>query len=110
MLNEDRASSDPCVPGVTVLHGEGAIPVSNIFEAVGYRDLCEIFEVLVAELSFHAQANRGAMRDGKVAAVHSVSEQGLWMQRVRHVEAVPPVVDGVKHHIPGFGPNACGLK
>ena len=34
------------------------------------------------------------MIQGHLLAVHAVGEKRLWMQRVRNVEAVPPLVEG----------------
>src|SRR5262245_55808287 len=63
-----------------------------IVEVVGHDDLPQELQALVAELFFDAQPDRRAMADRQLAAVHSISQDGLRMQRIDHVDAVGPVI------------------
>src|SRR5260370_33269521 len=83
--------SDAGVPGVTTFRRRRPQAFAEPFQTIAYRQARDIFHALVAELSGDAQTNRSAVADGKLTAIHPVSYESLRMQRIRHIDAVPPV-------------------
>src|ERR1051325_2508622 len=89
-------------PGVAAFGRRGAQTFAELFEVVGQREPRDVFHALVSELPGNAHAKRSAMSDRKLAAIHFVCQQRLRMQRIGHVDALPPVrldrtVDDVTH-------------
>src|SRR5215469_12744093 len=63
--------------------------------------------ILVPELPGHAHAHRSAVTYGKLLAVHAVGKEGLWMERVGHVNTVPPCfIEGIIDHVLCLGPDS----
>src|SRR5262249_12435322 len=50
------------------------------------------------------------MRDGKIATVHGVSQQRLWMECIGHVQTVPPTIDAIKENVFRFRKNPDGVE
>src|SRR5262249_20138952 len=88
------------VPGITGLWASGSQPFTEWLGVVSHGQPRDVLHALVSKLTGHAQAKRSAVPRRKLCAVHSVSDESLWMQRVVHIDAVPPKrLDGGVHHI-----------
>jgi len=86
-----QIASDAGVPGVTVFRVCASKALADVLHAIHHGDAVKILHALVAKLPGDLQANRSAVGCGKVLAVHAVSEKGLWMPGVGHVNALPPL-------------------
>ena len=67
--------------------------VADSLGRVGHGHPGEELQALVAELARHLEAKGSAVVRGDVRAVHAVGEQGLGVEGVVHVDAVPPLVE-----------------
>src|SRR5579871_4008641 len=87
-------SSDSRVPGIPDFRRNRPEAFANVFQGVGYGDTRQVFHALIAELARNAEPEGSAVRLGEILAVHPVGEQGLWMPRICHIQAVPVIVIG----------------
>src|ERR1043166_2830279 len=87
-LSASAPPSDSRVPSPALC---GDAVLASVVEDVLHDDALEIFPALVADLGFHPQAQRRAVPDQKIPAIHSIGEQRLRMQRIEHVDAVDRV-------------------
>src|SRR5262245_3765737 len=78
------------VPGIAVFRALGSFPLAPLFCRIRDSNHRKILQLLIAELSLNAQANRCAVRNRKVLAVHSVGQKRLRMPGVGHIQTVPP--------------------
>src|ERR1700689_3475718 len=72
--------SDTGVPRVVGFCSRGAQALAEPFQAIGYGEAGDVFDVLVAELPGNTQSKRSAEWDGKLAAIHAVREESLRVQ------------------------------
>src|ERR1035437_5702465 len=86
------AASEPVVPLV--------FPVAPGV-SIGNENGLDVFWILVTELGRHAQLHRKAVFRRQGLAVVSERQQGLWMQRPRHVDAGVVVVGTFEANIFG---------
>src|SRR5580704_8735070 len=93
--------------GVPAFWRRRAQAFAEPFEAIGYGQAGDVFDVLVAELPGNSQAKRSAERNGKLTAVHTEGQESLRMQGVSHIDAIPPVwLDRTVDNISGLGKSA----
>jgi hypothetical protein len=79
--------SDPGIPLVPAIFPEPALAAPQPVEPVDPLDAHQTFCVLVAELPFHPQPQRGAVADRKRDVVETMGEDGLRMESVDQVDA-----------------------
>src|ERR1039458_2888628 len=84
-------ASDAGIPGITLFWRYGPQSLAELFHVVGNRQAVEKFHALVAELGRQPYAKRSTIADRKIIAIQAVSEKGLRMHRIRHIDALPPV-------------------
>src|SRR5215469_2176967 len=93
----------PCVSIFCPQH-PGAQAFAELFEAVSDREAGDVFDVLVAELAGNAHAQRSTEWHRQLAAVHTVADESLWVQRLSHVDAIPYLgLDRAVHNVSGLG-------
>src|SRR2546425_8852599 len=95
---EDEGSNSR-IPGIAVRWRAGTQPVTDALGAVRHRHSGQILEILVSELTRYFQAERCAVIGGHLPPVHAVREQRLRMEGVRHVDAVPPFIEGEEENV-----------
>ena len=106
-----RRPSDAGVPGVAGFGRRGAEAFAEFLDVIGYGQVGDVLDALVAELAGDAHAQRAAEADGEIAVVHAPGEEGLGMEGVGHVDAVPPVgFDGAVDDVAGLGQDADGVE
>ena len=87
--------SDAGIPGITAFCVCASDTFAEAFERVCHREAGYEFDALVAELARHTQPQRATKAYRKISVIHRLSQQGLRMQSVGHVDALPPVgLDG----------------
>src|SRR5713101_4617129 len=86
-----ETASNAGVPGIACLTRRRTQTIAEVLQTVRHNQAGDVFHTLVAELTRHAQPERTAVPDGKIPAVHAVGEKRLRVQRVGHVDAVPPM-------------------
>jgi hypothetical protein len=79
--------SDPGVPLVAAIFPKSALAAPQPVEPVGHLDAHQIFCVLVAELPFDPQPQRGAVADRKRDVVETMGKNGLRMESVDQIDA-----------------------
>jgi hypothetical protein len=84
-------SLDACVPCISTFRSRGAQAFAELFQAIRYGEVGDVFDALVPELSGDPEAKRSAECDGKLAAIHAVRDESLRVQCIGHVDAFPPV-------------------
>ncbi|EEF25729.1 conserved hypothetical protein, partial [Ricinus communis] len=82
-----RSGLDARIPFVAPVFPVAAVTAPQVLQAVDDLDAHDVLGLLVAELPLHAQAQRRAVADARVAAVHAVGEQGLRVKGIDQVEA-----------------------
>src|SRR6266480_736303 len=93
----------PCVPIFCPQHA-GAQAFAELFEVISDREAGDVFDVLVAELAGNAHAQRSAEWHRQLAAVHTVADESLRVQRLCHVDAIPCFgLDRAVHNVSGLG-------
>src|SRR3974390_639701 len=93
----------PCVP-IFRAQGAGAQAFAKLLEVISDREAIDVFDVLVAELAGNAHAQRTAEWRRQLAAVHTVADESLRVQRLSHVDAIPCLgLDRPVHNVPGLG-------
>src|SRR5579871_73290 len=83
--------SDAGVPGVSALGSCRTQTFTKRFKRVRQGYAGDVFDALVSELAREAKAHWSAKGDGKIGTVHASSDQRLRMQRIGHVDALPPI-------------------
>ena len=92
----------PCVP-IFCPQLAGAQALAELLEVMSDREAVDVFDVLVAELSRNAHAQRPAEWHRQLAAVHTVADESLRVQRLSHVDAIPYLgLDRAVHNVPGL--------
>jgi hypothetical protein len=74
--------SDPGIPLVTAIFPEPPVAAPEPVEPVGQLDAHHIFGVLVAELPFDPQPQRGTVAAGKRHVIEAMRKNGLRMESV----------------------------
>ena len=82
-----RCRSDPCIPFIPAVFPKPALSAPDPVEPIGYLNVHNIFCVLVAELPFDAQPQRGSMVSGQRLAIETVRKNGLRMECVDEIDA-----------------------
>ena len=67
-------------------------PLSDPVEPLNDFDAIDVLRVLVANLHLHAKAERRTVPDRQLLAIHSVSQDGLRVERVLEVDALVVVL------------------
>src|SRR5208283_923074 len=69
------------------------------------------FDALVAELAGHTQPERATETHRKISVVHRISQEGLGMQSIGHVNALPPVrLDGEVNDVSRLRQESRGVQ
>jgi len=100
------ALSDTCVPCVPIFRREHARAqaFAELFDVISDREAGDVFDVLVAELTGNAHAQRPAEWHRQFAAVHTVGDESLRVHRLSHVDAIPSVgLDRTVYNVSGLG-------
>src|ERR1700752_1088490 len=101
--------SDARIPRVAKIRRLGIESRDKAFEGVRDHQPVYKFDALIAQLARHAQTEWAAERDRQIPVVHGPSQKSLWMLRVGHIDAIPPIgVDGEIHDISRFGQHLAG--
>ena len=79
--------SNPRIPLIAAIFPEPALSAPDPVEPIGQFDAHHIFCVLVAELPFDPQPERGSVADCQRPAVETVRENGLRMECVDEIDA-----------------------
>src|ERR1700730_321128 len=79
--------SDSRTPLVIAILPKPALGVPEPVEPVGHLDAHHIFGVLVAELPFDPQPQRGTVTDGERDVIESLGKNGLRMESVDQIDA-----------------------
>src|ERR1700756_554617 len=99
------ALSDARVPCVSIFCPQhaGAQAFAELFEVISDREAGDVFDVLVAELAGNAHPQRSAEWHRQLAAVHTVADESLRVQRLTHVYAIPYLgLDRAVHNVSGL--------
>src|SRR5258708_3315550 len=91
--NHRGAALLPGVPDrIVKVFPPAATPLPDRVEPIDDLDAIDVLRVLVANLHLHAKAERSTVADRQLLAVHSVSQDGLRMERVLEVNALVVVL------------------
>src|SRR5439155_20119875 len=60
-------------------------------QALASREPSKVLAALVTELAWKIQSKTSDQCDGKVTAMHTVSDESLRVQCIGHIDAFPPV-------------------
>src|SRR5258708_36625663 len=83
--------SDAGVPGVAALGSRRTQALAERFHAIGNGEARDVFDALVPELPGNTKPQRSTEADRQFTAVHAMGDKSLRVQRIRHVDACPPV-------------------
>src|ERR1051326_5017738 len=86
-----RVPSDAGVPGVAAFGSRRTQALAERLHAIGNREARDVFDALVPELPGNTKPQGSAEADGQLTAVHAMGDERLRVQRVGHIDAVPPV-------------------
>src|SRR5580693_7108044 len=86
-----RLLSDARIPRVANISVSTAQTLAERFEVVRQSQAIDVFHTFITKLARDSQADGASEGHGKFGAVHAVGEKGLRVQRVCHVDALPPV-------------------
>jgi hypothetical protein len=95
--------SDPCIPLVTTIFPKPAVAAPEFVEPVGQLNAHHIFGVLVAELPFDPQPQRGTMAYGERGVIETVGKNGLRMESVDQIDAFVILPGAVKRLFKNVG-------
>src|SRR5216683_2431202 len=94
-LSENHRGAEllPGIPDrIVKVFPPAATPLPDRIEPINDLDAIDVLRVLVANLHFHAKAERRTVADRQLLAIHSVSEDGLRVERVLQVYALVVVL------------------
>src|SRR5450432_3608928 len=83
-------SSIPCPPGV-----------AGVNKFIRNNNALQVFHALITDLRFYPYTYRSAMGNRQVLPVHSISQDGLRVEGIQHVDAFHIAIVGVEIDIAG---------
>src|ERR1700683_1161127 len=102
---------DARIPRVATIRARTTPTLAERLEAVRQSHAIDVFHVLITELSRDSESQGTPERDGKFVSVHAVGEERLRVQRVRHVDALPPVsLDRAVYNVPHLGQRTYAIQ